>query len=86
LGSSRRIKDRQYCERLQRALEKSLDSLGREPKEALLFHLMHTYNIAIGGTNCSSLEDIENTLAIMLGKGSEIVMLWIKAELENENQ
>lgn len=76
-----RINNKEYCGRLQKAVDRSLDNLGREPKQALLFHLAGKYDIALDGTSCSSHEEIEKALYDMLGEGAKIVTAWIKEEM-----
>jgi hypothetical protein len=74
--------NKEYCGRLQKAVDGSLDNLGKEPKQALLFHLANRYDIVLGGTDCSPLEEIEKALYDMLGEGAKIVTGWIKEEME----
>lgn len=71
----------EYCERLQRAVEKALDNLGSHSKEALLFHLTNNYKIQLGKKDCSSLEEIEQALNAIFNDGAAILMKWIKDEM-----
>ena len=78
-----RIDNKGYCERLQKAVDRSLDNLGKEPKQALLFHLAK-YDIVLGGSSCSTFEEIEKALNDMLGEGAKIVTAWIKEEMASQ--
>jgi hypothetical protein len=67
-----------------KAVDKSLDILGPSSKNALLFHLMHTYSISLDEGNCSQLEEIQDALKQVLGKGAALVISWINNELKEE--
>lgn len=67
-----------------KAVDRSLDILGPSSKDALLFHLMHTYNISLDEANCSPLEEIQDALRQVLGKGAALVISWINSELKEE--
>lgn len=70
---------------MARALEKSLDMLGEPSKKALLFHLTHTFKVAIEQKNCS-IEEIEGALKQILGEGASLVVASINNELEQETR
>ena len=75
--------DSEYCERLQRAVETAFDNLGGQSKEALLFHLTHTFRIKLGGADCSSIEEIEQVLKEIFNDGATILTEWIRREMES---
>lgn len=74
---------REYCERLERAIDEALGNLGNQAKEALILHLRQGYNIRLGGTNCSSIEDIEQAINEIFGQAGAIIVPWIRKGLEN---
>jgi aminoglycoside N3'-acetyltransferase len=74
-----------YCERLERAVEQGFENLGNQGKEALLLHLRQSYNIRLGGTNCSSLEDIERAVNDVFGQAGAIIMHFIRERFESSS-
>ena len=76
---------REYCERLQRAVNEALGNLGNQAKEALILHLRQGYNIRLGGTNCSSLEEIERAINEIFGQAGAIIVPWIRKGVENSS-
>ena len=69
---------------LAKAVDRSLDILGQNSKDALLFHLKHAYNISLDGGSCSSLEEIQRALKEVLGRGAALMISWINSELKEE--
>jgi hypothetical protein len=68
-----------------KALERSLRILGEPSKNALLFHLMHTYKIPVDMKNCS-LGEIESALRQILGEGASLLVASINKELGRETR
>ncbi len=68
-----------------KALERSLGILGEPSKNALLFHLTHTYKIPVDMKNCS-LEEIESALRQILGEGASLLVASINKELGRETR
>lgn len=79
---NRQEKNSEYCERLKRAVENAFSKLGEDAKEAILFHLTHNYRIKLGGADCSSLDEIEQALDAEFRSGAEIIIEWIRQEME----
>lgn len=70
------------CAEIRQALEESLDFLGEESKRVVLYHITTRHGISLADENCSSLQEIDDALHSVFGKGADVLMWHVNKKLD----
>lgn len=66
--------------RLGQAIDRAFGVLGEHSRQALVYHLRHSYNIDIYHDNVN-IEKLESALQEMIGDGKDLLLLLVNSEL-----
>ena len=69
-------------DRVMPSLEYALSVLGESSKQAMIYYMTKYYGISFGGSNTSSLQEIEAALRGILGSGADIITERLRSELQ----
>lgn len=69
------------CAEMRKALEESLEFLGEHSKKVVLFHMTTRHGISLDDNGCSSIQEIDSALRVLLGEGASVVMASLNKKL-----